>query len=93
LNDRIIEPYVFEETLNAIYYNFLENHLPIENVELHIRGQVWFQQDGTPAHSTRTVQNLLNKKYPHRWIGCKGSVAWSPRSLDLMLLDYFLWGM
>jgi len=39
LNGRIIELYVFEETLNgAIYHNFLENNLPIllENVELHI---------------------------------------------------------
>jgi len=46
-------------------HNFFENHLLIllENVELHIRGQMWFQQDGVLAHSTKAIQNLLNEKY------------------------------
>ncbi|RLU23850.1 hypothetical protein DMN91_004058 [Ooceraea biroi] len=95
LNGHIIGPHFFDGTLNgATYYNFLENHLSllIEDVDLHTRGQMWFQQDGAPAHSIRALQILLNQKYPHRWIGRKGSVAWPPRSPDLTLLDYFLWG-
>jgi len=68
--------------------------LPIlsENVELHIRRQIWFQQDGAPAHSTKAVLNLLNEKYSYRWIGRKGYVAWLFRSTNLTPLDYFLWG-
>ena len=30
--------------------------------------------------------------YPGLWIGKGGPVAWPPRSPDLTLLDFFLWG-
>ncbi|EZA51837.1 hypothetical protein X777_09632 [Ooceraea biroi] len=92
LNGHIIGPHFFDGTLNgATYYNFHENHLSLllEDVDLHTRGQMWFQQDGAPAHSTRALQILLNQKYPHRWIGRNGPVAWPA---DLTPLDYFLWG-
>jgi hypothetical protein len=31
---------------------------------------VWLQQDGTLAHFSLTVHNILNKYYPGCWIGC-----------------------
>jgi len=30
--------------------------------------------------------------FPHRWIGRDGSTSWPPRSPDITLLDFFLWG-
>lgn len=33
----------------------------------------------------------MNECYP-QWIGRGGTVAWPPRSPDLTLLDFFLWG-
>ena len=34
----------------------------------------------------------LNDHFPGRWIGRRGSIPWPPRSPDIMLLDFFLWG-
>lgn len=38
------------------------------------------------------VRNYLNEKYPNRWIGRGGPIAWPARSPDLTPLDFFLWG-
>lgn len=53
---------------------------------------MWFQHDGAPPHNALAVRRLLDRRYPGRWIGRGGPVAWPPRSPDLNPLDYFLWG-
>lgn len=30
---------------------------------------VWFQQDGAPAHYKQNVRNFLNKIFPNQWVG------------------------
>lgn len=56
-----------------------------------------FQQDGAPPHWSLAVRAFLNANLPNRWIGraaqddqvfCK----WPPRSPDLTVCDFFLWG-
>ena len=56
------------------------------------RSQVWFQQDGAAAHTTAAVLSYLEETFPGKVISRKGSVAWPPRSPDLTLPDFFLWG-
>jgi hypothetical protein len=34
----------------------------------------------------------LNATYPGRWTGCRGPIAWPPRSPDLSPMDLCLWG-
>jgi len=46
-------------------------------------------QDGAPAHSSR-IRNHLNLKFPDKWIGRYGPIAWCPRSSDLTSLEFFL---
>ena len=55
------------------------------------------QQDGAPLHWHLAVCMFLNEHLPNRWIGldeqndqvfCK----WPPRSPDLTVCDFFLWG-
>ena len=53
---------------------------------------MWFQHDGSPAHSVREARQYLNETYGNRWIGRNGPVAWPPRSTDLTQLDFYLWG-
>ena len=36
--------------------------------------------------------NLINARFPNRWIGRGGPVQWPPRSPDLTPMDFFLWG-
>lgn len=48
--------------------------------------------DGAPHHYARTVRNWLNNNFPLKWIGRRGPTLWPPRSPDLTLCDFFLWG-
>lgn len=94
LNGYIIGPYLFHGTLSGIKYKrFLRNELPglLETVP-HNQGNIWFHQDGAPAHNSIIVKNYLHEMYPHRWIGTNGVVRWPARSPDLTPLDFFLWG-
>jgi len=92
LGDHLIGPYILPERLNGrTYYIFLNEVLPelLENVPLaDIRG-MYFQHDGAPAHFAVAVRQLLDARYPNRWIGRGGPFAWPPRSPDIMLLDYY----
>lgn len=87
--------YIFEENLNgARYLDFLFNHLPVllEDVSLETLRNMWFQHDGCPAHYARNVREYLDNQFPARWIGRGGPFAWPPRSPDLTVLDFYLWG-
>jgi len=44
-----------------------------------------------PAHYSRRVREILDTRFPDRWIGRGGSIAWPARSPDLNVLDYFVW--
>jgi len=56
-----------------------------------------FQQDGALPHWHLTVRTFLNKHLPNRWIGHAGQNdqvfwKWAPRSPNLTVCDFFLWG-
>ncbi|KAJ4440649.1 hypothetical protein ANN_08796 [Periplaneta americana] len=76
------------------YTNFLENTIPhvLEDTPLINRQHIHFLHDGAPAHFSRTARRYLNRRFPDRWIGRGGPIAWPPRSPDLNPLDFYLWG-
>ena len=95
LGDRIIGPHIFPGHLTGeMYSTFLDLTLPqlLEDVPLNILCRMWYQHDGAPAHFSIAARQVLNDKYPNRWIGRGGTVPWPPRSPDLTPLDFFLWG-
>lgn len=53
---------------------------------------VWFQQDGATSHTSRASVSVLRPLFPNRLVSRFGDVAWPPRSPDLSMCDYFLWG-
>lgn len=60
-------------------------------------GDYIFQQDGAPPHWSLAVRTFLNANLPNRWIGRAGQhdkvfCKWPPRSPDLTVCDFFLWG-
>ncbi|KAJ4445681.1 hypothetical protein ANN_12365, partial [Periplaneta americana] len=76
------------------YTNFLENTIPhvLEDTPLINRQHIHFLHDGAPAHFSRTARRYLERRFPDRWIGRGGPIAWPPRSPDLNPLDFYLWG-
>ncbi|KAJ4443164.1 hypothetical protein ANN_04814 [Periplaneta americana] len=76
------------------YTNVLENTIPhvLEDTPLMNRQHIHFLHDGAPAHFSRTARRYLDRRFPDRWIGRGGPIAWPPRSPDLNPLDFYLWG-
>lgn len=95
LGENLIGPYIYEENLTAERYErFLRTQLMdyLEDIPLNQLREIWWHQDGAPAHTSREARIALNELFPNKWIGKYGSIEWPPRSPDLSPLDYFLWG-
>ena len=54
---------------------------------------VWFEQDGCPAHYANVVRNWLNEHFADRWFGRRGPIEWPARSPDLSPLDFAVWAI
>lgn len=101
IGEQVIGPFFFEDNLNGpTYLDFLEGELiPAltalfphhAEADLH-DDRIWFQQDGAPPHYALNVRQYLDRAFPNRWIGRRGTIEWPPRSPDLNPLDYCLWG-
>ena len=90
-----IKFHIFEGSITANrYLEILQNILPafLEDVPLARLNEIYFQQDGAPAHNSQIVRHYLEENFTERWIGTHGPVRWPPRSPDLSVLDFFLWG-
>ncbi|KAJ4436003.1 hypothetical protein ANN_18627 [Periplaneta americana] len=95
IGDRLVGPHVLVNRLTGqAYTNFLENTIPhvLEETPLINRQHIHFLHDDAPAHLSRTARRYLDRRFPDRWIGRGGPIAWPPRSPDLNPLDFYLWG-
>jgi len=93
--DRIIGPYFIDENLNQhVYLHLLETYLLefLDNLPLEMRRNIFWQQDGCPAHSTLLVRQWLSDQFGERWMGRFGPVNFPARSPDLTPLDFFFVG-
>ncbi|XP_067214134.1 uncharacterized protein [Linepithema humile] len=93
--NKVIGPYFLPPRLNGqTYAQFIENELPIllEDIPLQTRLRLIYQHDGAPAHYSRRTREILDARYPDRWIGRGGPINWPARLPDLNVLDYFIWG-
>ncbi|KOC59803.1 hypothetical protein WH47_10771 [Habropoda laboriosa] len=53
---------------------------------------MWFQQDGTTAHTARATMEILRGIFGERLISRNSGFNWPSRSPDLTAPDFFLWG-
>lgn len=98
LGTTIIGPFFFDGNVNGDSY--LEMITDYILPQIHRKGfdsmQICYMHDGAPAHITRDVRTCLDDNF-QSWIGrCDGErklLAWPPRSPDLNMLDFFLWGV
>lgn len=105
-DNQLCGPHFLPPRLNSLLFlHFLENDLPnyLEDIPLNMRREAWFQMDGAPAHYGNNIINWCNTNFPGRWIGrmrgvyganepARGPAGWPPRSPDLNVLDFFVWG-
>lgn len=95
IGNHIVGPFFIDGNLNGDRYLHLLQHeiVPalrqLEDINFQ---NVWFQQDGCPAHCTRAVCDFLNETFPDRLIAKFGTIKWPARSPDLSVNDFFLWG-
>ena len=98
VNDQIIGPFFFDAHVNGDTY--LEMLIDYILPEIHRRGldssQICYMHDGAPSHITANVRQCLDDNFGS-WIG-RGEgrnkiLSWPPRSPDLNMLDFFLWGV
>ena len=57
--------------------NYLEMLREVAVPQLHSKPnfpELFFQQDGVPPHYALRVRDYLNKVFPQRWFGRRGSV-------------------
>ena len=57
-----------------------------------IGNNMWWQQDGAPAHTSNVTMQYLREQFPLRLMSKSGGWPWPPRSPDLAIFDFFLWG-
>ncbi|GFU54728.1 DUF4817 domain-containing protein [Trichonephila clavipes] len=94
----MIGPYCFKNdeghnvTVNGDRYRAMITNFFIPELNNQDVQELWFQQDGATCHTARATIDLLKDTFGDRRISCFGPVNWPPRSCDLTLLDYFLWG-
>lgn len=90
----IIGPMFFDGTCTASSYLALLKEQVWPQIQHQAEAEdLWFMQDGAPAHWARDVRAWLDENFAGRWIGRGGAVAWPPRSPDLTPPDFFLWGV
>ena len=58
----------------------------------HGAENVWFQQDGATAHTSRRSLGLLREMFPGHVVSLQDDIGWPPRSPDLTPCNFFLWG-
>ena len=59
---------------------------------LHDMDNVWFQQDGATAHTSRRAMGILREMFPGHLISLRGDIGWPAHSSHLNPYDFFLWG-
>ncbi|GFX77425.1 transposable element Tcb2 transposase [Trichonephila clavipes] len=79
-------------TVNGDRHRAMITNFFIPELNNHDVQELWFHQDGATCHTARATIDLLKDTFGDRLISRFGPVNWPPRSCDLTLLDYFLWG-
>ena len=74
----------------------LENWLMPQLVDVEVQ-EYMYQQYGSLPHWHKEVRKYLNEHLPGRWVGRAAATdntfcTWPPRSPDLAVCDFFLWG-
>ena len=91
----VIGPHSIQENLNTreylriIRYHVIQRDFLRNNINRQV---MWWQRDGAPGHTSNITLQYLRGQFPGRVMSKRGDWPWSPRSPDLSVCDFFLWG-
>lgn len=89
----IVSPYFFERTVNTARYTEMLKMFLIPRLHRHRRlRSTWFQQDGATCHTSNKILKVLLEVFGNSIISKHPCVEWLPRSPDLTMPDFYLWG-
>jgi hypothetical protein len=54
--------------------------------------EAWLQQDGATSHTARQSIAAVRQLFGNRVVSRFSDIPWPPRSPDLSVCDFFLWG-
>ena len=79
-------------TVNGDRYRAMMKEFLFTKIEEEDIGNIWFQHDNATCHTTEAILDVLRPVFEDRIISRRTDVVWPPRSCDLTMLDYYLWG-
>lgn len=87
-------PYFFPSTVTGDSYRAILSEFFIQDLTQAVGdvANVWFQQDGAPAHSAIDTRAFISSVFQTRVISRLFLHEWPPRSPDLTPCDFHLWG-
>ena len=99
-NGQIIWPFFFNRNIDGLNYLQMINDDVIPQLQQHSQRQaggafrnLWWVQDGAPAHRLVAVRERLRELFGQRVIAqLYHNVEWPQRSPGLTPCDFFLWG-
>lgn len=98
-NGSLLGPFFFEGNINGRAYLEMINEQIVpallrvyELPEIGAIQDIWWAQDGAPAHRNREVIARIRAIFRENIIALGHVVEWPPRSPDLTPLDFSLWG-
>ena len=74
------------------YCLLLKTFLRTKLDEIEDSKNVWFQQNGAKALTSRRSLEILRKLFPNHLISLRGDLNWPARSRELNPCAFFLWG-
>ena len=77
------------EYLRIIRYHVIQRGFPRNDINRQV---MWWQQDGAPAQTSNVTLQYLTGQFPGRIMSKRGDWPWPPRSPNLAVHDFFLWG-
>ncbi|GFU59597.1 uncharacterized protein TNCV_3185681 [Trichonephila clavipes] len=75
------------ETISGASYRIMVENSLQPMVEQY--PNLWFQQDGSTAHTARQTMNLMSEIFGENLISKNSEFPWPPRSLDLTASDFY----
>ena len=87
---RVLGPHFIDGNMDSreyfriVRYNFVQREFGALGINPE---NVWW-----PAHISNHSMHYLRRHFPGKVISKRGDVIWPPRSPDLAILDFFLWG-